>query len=48
LEREIRELRIYKELGNKSIIFKYLFEKKRKKELNISNIRGNKAKVISL
>ena len=48
LERKIRELKIYKELKNKSIIFKYLFKKKKRKELDILNIKENKTNIISL
>ena len=48
LEREIKELRIYKEPGNKNIIFKYLSRKKKRKELDILNTRESKANIISL
>jgi hypothetical protein len=48
LEREIRELRIYREPGNKNTRLKYLFEKKRREELDISNIEESKANIISL
>jgi hypothetical protein len=48
LKREIRESKIYKGPGNKNIILEYLFKKKRRKELDISNIKRNKANIISL
>jgi len=48
LKKKIRELKIYKESENKNIILKYLFKKKEKRKINISNIKENKANIISL
>jgi hypothetical protein len=39
---------IYKEPENKNIILRYLSRKKKRKGLGISNIKGNKANIISL
>jgi hypothetical protein len=44
----MRELRIYKKPENKSTILEYLSRKKRRKELDISDIEEDRANIISL